>query len=94
MKENIKDYIIPNVVFILVMILIGYFTLPQLGMNDKSKTVEEHKVINYYKETYQSIYGTYYKYYLVTNDGVLKVSDKDYYESINTGVYKQWKTLN
>lgn len=94
MKENIKGYVIPNLVLVLLLIVIGYFTIPQLGIDNKKETVEEHKVVNYYKETYQSIYGTYYKYYLVTNDGVFKVSDTEYYESTNTGVYKQWKTSN
>ena len=92
MKENIKEWIIPNVLLTFVIILCSWFMLPQLGLESKTKVVEEHKVVNNYKETYQSIYGTYYRYYLVTDDGVFQVSDTEYYESTNTGVYKQWKT--
>ena len=94
MKDNIKDWIITNVLITFVIILCSWFILPQLGLESKNKVVEEHKVVNNYKETYQSIYGTYYKYYLVTDDGVFQVSDTEYYESTNTGVYKQWKTSN
>lgn len=94
MKENIKEWILPNVLLTFVIILCSWFMLPQLGLESKPKVVEEHKVINNYKETYQSIYGTWYKYYLVTDDGVFQVSDTEYYESTNTGVYKQWKTSN
>lgn len=94
MKENIKEWIIPNVLLTFVVILCSWFMLPQLGLESKPKVVEEHKVINNYKETYQSIYGTWYKYYLVTDDGVFQVSDTEYYESTNTGIYKQWKTSN
>lgn len=94
MKENVKDWILPNVLLTFVIILCSWFMLPQLVLESKNKVVEEHKVVNNYKETYQSIYGTYYKYYLVTDDGVFQVSDTEYYESTNTGVYKQWKTSN
>ena len=94
MKENIKEWIIPNVLLTFVIIFCSWFMLPQLGLESNPKVVEEHKVVNNYKETYQSIYGTYYKYYLVTDDGVFQVSDTEYYESTNTGVYKQWKTSN
>lgn len=94
MKENIKEWILPNVLLTFVIILCSWFILPQLGVESKNKAVEEHKVVSHYKETYQSIYGTYYKYYLITDDGVFKVSDTEYYESTNTGVYKQWKTSN
>lgn len=94
MKENIKEWILLNVLITFIIILFSYLVLPHLDLESKPKVIEEHKVVNNYKETYQSIYGTYYKYYLVTDDGVFQVSDTEYYESTNTGVYKQWKTSN
>ena len=94
MNKDTKNYILPTILFTFVIMLCSYFVLPQLGIESKNEVVEEHKVVNHYKETYQSIYGTYYKYYLVTDDCVFKVSDTEYYESTNTGVYKQWKTSN
>lgn len=91
MKENIK-YCVITFIIGLIMIFTGhYLTKQHTGIN---KTIVEHKVINTYRESYQSIYGTYYKYFVVTKDGTFKVSDTEYYEITNTGVYKQWKTSN
>lgn len=91
MKENIK-YCVITFITGLIMIFTGhYLTEQHTGIN---KTIVEHKVINTYRESYQSIYGTYYKYFVVTEDGTFKVSDTEYYEITNTGVYKQWKTSN
>lgn len=91
MKENIK-YCVITFVTGLIMIFTGrYLTEQHTVVN---KTIVEHKVINTYRESYQSIYGTYYKYFVVTEDGTFKVSDKEYYEITNTGVYKQWTTSN
>lgn len=91
MKENIK-YCVITFVIGLIMIFTGhYLTEQHIGIN---RTIVEHKVINTYRESYQSIYGTYYKYFVVTEDGTFKVSDTEYYEITNTGVYKQWKTSN
>ena len=74
------------------MIFTGHYLTEQ--HNGVNKTIVEHKVINTYRESYQSIYGTYYKYFVVTEDGTFKVSDTEYYESVNTGVYRKWKTSN
>lgn len=91
MKVNIKYFIITFVTG-LIMIFTGNYLYGKHTIINK--TIVEHKVINTYKESYQSIYGTYYKYFVVTEDGTFKVSDTEYYDIINTGVYKQWKTSN
>ena len=88
MKENIK-YCVITFVIGLIMIFTRNYLIEQ--HNVINKTFVEHKVINTYRESYQSIYGTYYKYFVVTEDGTFKVSNTEYYEIINTGVYKQWK---
>lgn len=91
MKVNIKYFIITFVTG-LIMIFTGNYLYGQHTIINK--TIVEHKVINTYKESYQSIYGTYYKYFVVTEDGTFTVTDTEYYDIINTGVYKQWKTSN
>lgn len=99
MKELIKpysSYIVSSIIFVIVLFVGMYFIVPQLGLDTEpeTKVIKEYKVLNNYKESYQSIYGTYYKYYLVTEDGTSVVSDTEYYESVNTGVYRKWKTSN
>lgn len=47
-----------------------------------TKTVHhEYTVKKSYIETDQSIFGTWREYYLVTDHGTFKVSDKEYYDS-------------
>lgn len=91
MNGNIKYYIITFIIGLIMIFTGHYLTEQHTGTN---RTIVEHKVINTYRESYQSIYGTYYKYFVVTEDGTFKVSDTEYYEITNTGVYKQWKTSN
>ena len=91
MKENIKYFVITFVIGLIMIFTGRYLTEQHTVVN---KTIVEHKVINTYRESYQSIYGTYYKYFVVTEDGTFKVSDTEYYESVNTGVYRKWKTSN
>ena len=54
-----------------------------------TKTVHhEYTVKKYHIETDQSIFGTWREYYLVTDHGTFKVSDKEYYDSSVSGRYK------
>ena len=54
-----------------------------------TKTVHhEYTVKKSYIETDQSILGTWREYYLVTDHGTFKVSDKEYYDSQVSGRYK------
>lgn len=54
-----------------------------------TKTVHhEYTVKKSYIETDQSIFGTWREYYLVTDHGTFKVSDKEYYYSQVSGKYK------
>ena len=48
----------------------------------------EYTVKKSYIETDQSIFGTWREYYLVTDHGTFKVSDKDYYDSQVSCKYK------
>lgn len=92
MKDNIRYLIVTSVTVLLIVLIEYYLYIPRINVNNE--IIVEHKVINTYKESYQSIYGTYYKYFVVTEDGTFTVSDSEYYDIINTGVYKQWKTSN
>lgn len=54
-----------------------------------TKTVHhEYTVKKSYIETDQSIFGTWREYYLVTDHGTFKVSDKEYYDSQVSGKHK------
>lgn len=54
-----------------------------------TKTVHhEYTVKKSYIETDQSIFGTWREYYLVTDHGTFKVSDKEYYDSQVSGKYR------
>lgn len=54
-----------------------------------TKTVHhKYTVKKSYIETDQSIFGTWREYYLVTDHGTFKVSDKEYYDSSVSGKYK------
>lgn len=54
-----------------------------------TKTIHhEYTVKKSYIETDQSIFGTWREYYLVTDHGTFKVSNKDYYDSQVSGKYK------
>lgn len=54
-----------------------------------TKTVHhEYTVKKSYIETDQSIFGTCREYYLVTDHGTFKVSDKEYYDIQVSGKYK------
>lgn len=94
MKENTKYFIVTSVTVLIIVLIEYYLYIPHINVNIDNRTIVEHKVLNTYKESYQSIYGTYYKYFVVTEDGTFTVSDTEYYDIINTGVYKQWKTLD
>ena len=94
MKDNIRYLILTSVTVLIILLIEYYLYIPHINSDVNNKIIVEHKVINTYKESYQSIYGTYYKYFVVTEDGTFKVSDTEYYDIINTGVYKQWKTSN
>lgn len=70
MKENIKYCVITFITGLIMIFTGNYLTEQHTGIN---KTIVEHKVIKTYRESYQSIYGTYYKYFVVTEDGTFKV---------------------
>lgn len=82
-----KANIVITTVVIILLAIIGYKLLPELVPN--TKTVHhEYTVKKSYIETDQSIFGTWREYYLVTDHGTFKVSDKDYYDSTVSGKYK------
>lgn len=75
-----------GIIIALSIILLAIFS-DELIPN--TKTVHhEYTVKKSYIETYQSIFGTWREYYLVTDHGTFKVSDKDYYDSSVSGKYK------
>lgn len=57
-------------------------------MPDTKTVNHEYTVKKSYIETDQSIFGTWREYYLVTDHGTFKVSDKEYYDSQVSGRYK------
>lgn len=75
-----------GIIIALSIILLAIFS-DELIPN--TKTVHhEYTVKKSYIETDQSIFGTWREYYLVTDHGTFKVSDKDYYDSSVSGKYK------
>ena len=77
---------INGVIIVLTIILLIIFSNKILP---DTKTVHhEYTVKKSYVETDQSIFGTWREYYLVTDHGTFKVSDKEYYDSQVSGKYK------
>ena len=75
-----------GVIIVLTIILLIIFSNKLLP---DTKTVHhEYTVKKSYVETDQSIFGTWREYYLVTDHGTFKVSDKEYYDSQVSGKYK------
>ena len=75
-----------GVIIVLCIILLAIFSDELLP---DTKTVHhEYTVKKSYIETDQSIFGTQREYYLVTDHGTFKVSDKEYYDSQVSGKYK------
>lgn len=85
----IKANIVVMVVLIIGTVLLGSKLVPD------TKTVHhEYIVKKSYIETDQSIFGTWRTYYLVTDHGTFKVSDKEYYDSSVSGKYKFDEEVN
>lgn len=82
-----KANIVITTVIIFLLAIIGCKLLPSL-VPDTKTVHHEYTVKKSYIETDQSIFGTWREYYLVTNHGTFKVSDKDYYDSTVSGKYK------
>lgn len=79
----IKANAVIMVVLIIGTVILGPKLIPE------TKTVHhEYIVKKSYIETDQSIFGTWRTYYLVTDHGTFKVSDKEYYDSSVSGKYK------
>lgn len=87
LDDNVKANLLMTTVIIIVIMFVGYRFLPQLV--PETKTIHhEYTVKKSYIETDQSIFGTWREYYLVTDHGTFKVSDKEYYDSSVSGKYK------
>lgn len=75
-----------GVIIVLCIILLAIFSdelIPNTKIDHHEYTVKKS-----YIETDQSIFGTQREYYLVTDHGTFKVSDKEYYDSQVSGKYK------
>lgn len=82
-----KANIVLTTGIIIAIAFVMYRLLPILAPN--TTTVHhEYTVEKSYIETDQSIFGTWREYYLVTDHGTFKVSDKDYYDSTVSGKYE------
>lgn len=82
-----SSIIIANGIILALSIILLVIFSDELTPN--TKTVHhEYTVKKSYIETDQSIFGTWREYYLVTDHGTFKVSDKDYYDSTVSGRYK------
>lgn len=87
-SDNImKANIIITTVVVILLALVAYKLFPYL-VPDTKTVHHEYTVKKSYIETDQSIFGTWREYYLVTDHGTFKVSDKDYYDSTVSGKYK------
>lgn len=85
--DNMKANFVITTVVLIAIVFVAYRFLPKLV--PETKTVHhEYVVKKSYIETDQSIFGTWREYYLVTDNGTFKVSDKDYYDSQVSGKYK------
>ena len=85
--DNVKANFVITAVIIIAMTFTAYKLFPKLV--PETKTVHhEYVVKKSYIETDQSIFGTWREYYLVTDNGTFRVSDKDYYDSQVSGRYK------
>lgn len=85
--SNMKANFVITTIILIVIAFVGYRFLPELV--PETKVVHhEYVVKKSYIETDQSIFGTWREYYLVTDNGTFKVSDKDYYDSQVSGKYK------
>lgn len=87
LEDTIKTRFVMFTVALIVIVFVKYRFLPELF--PETQTVHhEYVVKKSYIETDQSIFGTWREYYLVTDHGTFKVSDKDYYDSSVSGKYK------
>lgn len=75
-----------GIIIALSIVLLAIFS-DQL-IPDTKAVHHEYTVKKSYIETDQSIFGTWREYYLVTDHGTFKVSDKEYYDSQVSGKYK------
>ena len=67
-----------GVIIVLTITLLALFS--DKLVPDTKTVHREYIVKKSYIETDQSIFGTWREYYLVTDHGTFKVSDKEYYE--------------
>ena len=87
LDNRVKANLLMTITMIIVMLFMGYLFLPDIV--PETKTIHhEYTVKKSYIETDQSIFGTWREYYLVTDHGTFKVSDKEYYDSSVSGKYK------
>ena len=87
MDDNMKANFVITSVIIIALSFTAYRFFPELV--PETRTVHhECTVKKSYIETDQSIFGTWREYYLVTDHGTFKVSDKEYYDSTVSGKYK------
>lgn len=87
LEDTMKTRFVMFTIALIVIVFVEYRFLPQLV--PETKTVHhEYTVKKSYIETDQSIFGTWRDYYLVTDHGTFKVSDKEYYDSSVSGKYK------
>ena len=87
MDNNMKANFVITSVIVIVLAFTAYRFFPELV--PKTRTVHhEYTVKKSYIETDQSIFGTWREYYLVTDHGTFKVSDKEYYDSSVSGKYE------
>lgn len=85
--DNMKANFVITSVIVIVLAFTAYRFFPELV--PETRTVHhEYVVKKSYIETDQSIFGTWREYYLVTDHGTFKVSDKEYYDSSVSGKYK------
>ena len=87
LEDTMKTRFVMFTVALIVIVFVEYRFLPELV--PETQTVHhEYVVKKSYIETDQSIFGTWREYYLVTDHGTFKVSDKEYYDSSVSGKYK------
>ena len=87
LDNHVKANLLMTTAMIIVMLFMGYIFLPDIV--PETKTIHhEYTVKKSYIETDQSIFGTWREYYLVTDHGTFKVSDKEYYDSSVSGKYR------
>lgn len=87
LDNRTKANLLITTAMIIVMAFMVYIFLP-VTVPETKIVHHEYTVKKSYIETDQSIFGTWRTYYLVTDHGTFKVSDKEYYDSSVSGKYK------